>query len=294
MKLAAIACPVCTSAHYQTAHTCRIEKKDFPFHLKELSLVRCLGCGLLYANPRLYLDEEEARKAYGVDYFDSVYMRFYGGHEEENGFQTNEGFPQRLDLIEKFVARGQLLEIGCASGAFLGFARSRGWQVFGVEVSPYASDIARKKLGLDVVTGDLKTADFKKDFFDVVACSDVLEHIEDPVDFLSGIRKILKDDGVVYMAMPNAASLYYRVFGLLNFLNRKNYFLLPYHIVHYSPKTLKVLLEKTGFELAYCVLSNSKPLARAARRMFIDGLNAAARRFKMQDRIVAIAKKGAA
>lgn len=294
MKLTAIACPVCTSAHYQTAHTCRIEKKDFPFHLKELNLVRCLGCGLLYANPRLCLDEEESKKAYGADYFGSAYMRFYGGHEEEKESQTNEGFPERLELIEKFIKRGRLLEMGCASGAFLGFARSRGWEVFGVEISPYASDIARKKFDLHVVTGDFKKADFQNNFFDAVVCSDILEHIEDPVDFLLSIRKILKDNGMVYIATPNAASLYYRVFGLLNLLNRKNYFLLPYHIVHYSPKTLKILLEKTGFELAYCVLSNSKPLARAARRMFIDGLNAAARRFKMQDRIVAIAKKGAA
>lgn len=261
--------------------------------LKELNLVRCLGCGLLYENPCLYLDEEEARKAYGVDYFDSVYMRFYGGHEEENGFQTNEGFPQRLDLIEKFVARGQLLEIGCASGAFLGFARSRGWEVFGVEISSYASEIARKKFGLQVATGDLKKAEFQNNFFDAVVCSDILEHMEDPIDFLLSIRKILKDDGVVYIATPNAASLYYRVFGLLNLLNRKNYFLLPYHIVHYSPKTLKALLKNTGFGLTYCALSNSKTLERGIRRIFVDGLNLAAQGLKMQDRMLVIAKKSA-
>lgn len=274
-----IQCDICASDCVRVINTIAIGREDAPQACGDyVRLVRCRGCGLLYVNPQPVFLRLDAQDLYSEAYFSKEYMRFYG----EGGVgaaQTNESFAWRLDVIGKYKTKGTLLDIGCATGGFLAAAKQRGWDVTGVEISKYAADRAAKECACTIMIGNLEEARFKDSFFDVVCAGDVLEHVISPSVFLSEVLRVLKDDGILYIAVPNAASFYYAFFGLMATINHKNYFVLPHHLYHFSPETLKKLLDKTGFELAELRFSHSR------NPSWWMGI------FNFHDRIVALARK---
>lgn len=148
-----------------------------------------------------------------------------------------------------------------------------------MELSDYAADLAVKKYGLDVFKGTLEGARFKDDYFDVVCASDILEHMDNPKGFLKEIYHILNKDGPLYLALPNADSFYYKFFGLIAHFNHRNYFVLPHHLYHFSPSSIKHLLNKTGFERVELRFSRSRT------NQFLMNV------FNFRDRLLIIAKK---
>ncbi len=81
------------------------------------------------------------------------------------------------------------MDLGCWVGFLLDEARARGWDpVTGVEPSAFASAYARDRLGLDVRTDDLMTADLPAGAHQAVVLGDVIEHLPAPGDALDRIR----------------------------------------------------------------------------------------------------------
>lgn len=138
---------------------------------------------------------------------------------------------------------GNLLDVGCGGGSYLYRLKRWGWNVYGVEPSTAGASQARS-LGLNVYQGQIKEAGFRDSFFDVVRLSHVLEHLTDPRGTFCEIKRILKPDGMVYVTVPNARSLNFRLFG-------ENWYGLdvPRHVVSYSPKALRFLCDAAGFEI---------------------------------------------
>ncbi|HOU36490.1 MAG TPA: methyltransferase domain-containing protein, partial [Candidatus Omnitrophota bacterium] len=120
---------------------------------------------------------------------------------------------------------------------------------------------------------------------------DVLEHIRDPRAFLTEIHRILKPDGILYLAMPDFSGLHYRVMRMIAYFNHKNYFVLPHHIFHFTPQTLEKLLHEAGFVKLKSLSTESSIQEEGLRRLFMLMLFAAARIFDMKDRIVMLAAK---
>lgn len=237
-------------------NTCKITKEDADIPEEVLTMVRCKNCGFIFLNPRLGFSKNYIVGLYNKEYFNKGYMKFYSGGEECI-CQSNEPFSYRLDLIEKYKTSGKLLDVGCATGGFLRFAHSKGWQVWGVELSDYATEVAAKKYSLNVFKGFLEDAHFEDNYFDVVCASDILEHVIDPQNFLKEIFRILTNNGLLYLACPNADSFYYRFFSLIAHYNHKNYFVLPHHLYHFSPSTIKLLFDKVGFDICQLIFSHS-------------------------------------
>lgn len=275
-----INCPICGSNAYKRINTCKITQEDADIPEKALDMVRCRGCGLIFVNPQPRFTQQQTQKLYDREYFNKGYMKFYDANTD-SVLQSNEPFSYRLDLIEKHKRPGRILDIGSATGSFLNLARSRGWQACGVELSDYAADLAIKKYNLNVFRGSLEEAQFKDDDFDVVCASDIIEHVNDPQGFLQEIHRILTNDGLLYLAFPNTGSFYYKFFGLIARYNYRNYFLLPYHLYHFSPSTINLLLNKTGFDIFKLKFSHSR-----SPRLFMNIFN-------FRDRILVIAKKKA-
>ncbi|MBW5381276.1 class I SAM-dependent methyltransferase, partial [Brachyspira hampsonii] len=83
--------------------------------------------------------------------------------------------------------------IGTASGFLLEEAKLLGFEPYGVELSEYSSSIAKKKFGDDRIhNGTLETSSFQENFFDVITMTDLLEHIQNPIEILKYSYKILK------------------------------------------------------------------------------------------------------
>jgi len=116
-------------------------------------------------------------------------------------------FTAYLDRIARISGRtGTLLDVGAATGFFMGMARARGWSVSGVEVSDHASQTARSR-GFDVRTGVLTGQDFEDSSFDAITMWDVLEHMEDPARDVTKSAALLKKGGVLAINTPDSGSL---------------------------------------------------------------------------------------
>ncbi len=217
---------------------------------EEFNLVRCRSCGLQQVSPRptkqhigyYYAEDYYAHTSLRVkkpkeksfflnkwtDFKDNVRRlireRFYSYPCSQEDKDRKVGllkrifiwffyltYRSRLDIIP-FTGEGKVLDIGCGNGRFLSTMRKFGWQPYGVEKNPKASKYARDELHLDVKTGDLLHCEYKDSSFDAVTMWHSLEHIYDPLDTLKEIGRILNNNGLLVVAVPNIDSFVAKVF----------------------------------------------------------------------------------
>jgi SAM-dependent methyltransferase len=136
-----------------------------------------------------------------------------------------------------------MLEIGCASGAFLHHMACQGWKVQGIEYSEKVAQAAAK-LGYPVHSGPLETAPQPDQPFDLIVGWMVLEHLHEPVAGLKKLREWAKPGAWLVLSVPNAGSAEFRLF------KDKWYALqLPTHLYHFTPRTLEKVLSASGWHL---------------------------------------------
>lgn len=148
-----------------------------------------------------------------------------------------------LTTIERHVTRGRLLDVGCWVGYLAAEARERGWAVTGVEPSEFASSFARERLGLEVITGDLFSAELPGHAFDAVVLGDVIEHLPDPGAALARIETLLTPGGVVWLALPDAGSRLARAMG------KRWWSVIPTHVQYFTRESMTALLARQGYEV---------------------------------------------
>ena len=99
------------------------------------------------------------------------------------------------------VRRGrEVLEVGCGTGRNLGFLSSIG-PARGIELNPSAVDWARRA-GRRVESGEVRSMPFGDGDFGLVACLDVLEHVEDDAAALVEMRRVTEDGGLLLLTAP--------------------------------------------------------------------------------------------
>jgi len=106
-------------------------------------------------------------------------------------------------VLEPFPRSARLLDVGAGEGALVARYRALGRDIVGVDTA-YESEIVEK--------ADLLSLPFDDRSFDAVLCLDVLEHVtllEQP-KALTEIARVLKDDGLLIMSVPNLAHLHSR------------------------------------------------------------------------------------
>jgi SAM-dependent methyltransferase len=139
---------------------------------------------------------------------------------------------RRLRFVDKVVScRGLLLDVGCGDGTFLLAAQRDGWSVFGNELNP---EPARSK-GLSV------SMCLDGGPYDCITLWHSLEHMTDPVvEVFRVLKSLLKPDGVIIAAVPDAGGLQARVFGADWF-----HLDVPRHVMHYDSTSLGTLFRRS-------------------------------------------------
>lgn len=208
----------------------------------EYVICRCSVCGLEQTLPRPLPDDlKQMYETYynfggerGTTYtrlrewfFASWLYRIWLTLDGDGSFHTRKG-------------RGRLLDIGCNEGRGLKIYRRNGFSPEGLELNPRAAKVARS-------AGFAVHETLLEDFhpaaaYDVAVLSNVLEHSLDPRRMLQDVARILKPEGQVWISCPNNESWLRRVFGRV-WINWH----VPFHIVHFSPSTVRELLVETGF-----------------------------------------------
>ncbi len=198
-----------------------------------LPIVRCVNCGLVMTNPR---DDDAMLAQVYASLQDTIYEA-----EDDNRQRTAQSF---LALVTRYHPQpARLLDVGCATGLFASAASKAGWQVTGLDASPWAVARARERCREGVfVSGLLEEIDWPTASFDVITGWDVLEHVRSPSETLQRLRGGLADDGWLFLNVPNADSLVARLMGQHWML------LLREHLWYFSPATLAALLRRNGFE----------------------------------------------
>lgn len=215
--------------------------KSFRLYLEKNNwrLVKCRNCGLIFLNPRP--SWEAIRQRYGPN----QYNYLVGGkkyiNSEKEMVRRNLQTVQSIETLKK---GGKLLEVGSATGYFLKAAKMKGWDVYGVEVCKEGVEYAKREFGIITFLGTLEEANFPSKFFDVIVMYHTLEHLIDPLATLKEAERILKNDGLVHISVPNI-SCWERV------LHGKNWgtFELPSHLYCFTPLTLQKLVQKAGFRI---------------------------------------------
>ncbi len=148
------------------------------------------------------------------------------------------------DRFPRFVKDGRALDIGCGNGTFLSYLKHHGWEVQGVDMSRQAANVAKEYFDIDVFVGGLAEAPFSDQCFDYINMSHVLEHVREPRQTIEEVRRLLKDDGILYIEVPN-----YESFGCES--GGEFWFALdaPRHLLSFSPNSLGTLLSLCGFRI---------------------------------------------
>ncbi|RYD72784.1 MAG: class I SAM-dependent methyltransferase, partial [Sphingobacteriales bacterium] len=139
----------------------------------------------------------------------------------------------KIKLVQQFQPKkGALLDIGCGTGDFLVVAKNAGWDITGIEPSTKAKAIAANKSvvfaeNLEAIPSHSK---------DVITMWHVLEHVPDVQKQIAELKRILKPDGVLIVAVPNYKSYdaqYYKQFWAA--------YDVPRHLWHFSKTSIKKL-----------------------------------------------------
>lgn len=199
------------------------------------SVLYCSDCHLGFTDP--FPSKEELSELYSTSVYRLEKGKRFNLFVE---FILNTLLVSRRKRIEKIVNTGSILDIGCGRGSFLHEMRLNGWRVAGTEFNDETASYAREGFGINI-SADLA---FKEDSFDVITINHVLEHIPDPDQTIKKCYGLLKKEGLLVIAVPNLDSIQ-AVAGRGDWLHLD----VPYHLVHFSEKGLRKLLERNRYRI---------------------------------------------
>jgi len=151
---------------------------------------------------------------------------------------------EKISFLAKHRTGGSLLDVGCGVGAFVRAASLAGFQAQGIELSAQAVEFGRRAWGITVRHGDVLEERYPAGSFDVVTLWQVLEHLAQPIATLQRIHQLLRDGGLLILAVPNFASIQSRVFR-----SRWYHLEVPRHLFHYTPTSLRSIVHAQGFRV---------------------------------------------
>lgn len=265
LALEQIDCPLCGDPQAR----CVVESPDNQWGVPGVfAAVQCLNCGHVYMNPRP--TEETIAACYPDNYGPHQNLPTAARDAETSAGQTTKvsrpwylkylplrhvpGL-QRLYLWllddrsqwqpERPPSNGEppsAFELGCAAGAYLLQLQQQGWKVTGVEPGNQPAEAARRA-GLDVRTGTLDSVEVPAGAYDFAASWMVIEHVPSPRQTLTDLFQVLRPGGTLAISVPNAGSWESRFFG-----SAWDAWDLPRHLHHFSPRSIRRLLQQCGFD----------------------------------------------
>ena len=140
---------------------------------------------------------------------------------------------------------GKVLDYGSGQGGYLLDFHQRGVEIYGAEISDVLVEACRSR-GLRVVKApDFDRIPFANEQFDVVYLMQVFEHLRNPRGFMKELSRVLKRGGTLYLAVPNASSVWRRVFGA----RWVSGWFAPFHLAHYTAGALAAMAAECGLEV---------------------------------------------
>lgn len=266
-KYETVKCPLCGSDDY-----------DEFLNLGSYKFVKCKRCDLVYQNPQPIDQNIEVR--YDNNYFE------YEIKNHEKFFNLQKLTLKDIDFYKKFLPANnkKFLDIGSATGLLLNHMKNLGFDTYGVELCKESAEYAKEKFGLKIYNTTLENAKFRKNYFDIIHFSHLIEHLKKPVDFMFEVRRILKPGGYILVTTPRIDSPAFKIY-------KEDWrSAIPDHLQLFSEKTLYTLIENTGFDIIFKESWGFIPIDKKFP-LIKKYLNKLAKKFNFGDVIFMMAKK---
>lgn len=212
--------------------------KDYSVSQETFELLYSEDLDMLMTHPQPSLEKLPS-------YYESVdYISHTDGNKSvfEKMYQFVKGIAlkNKLKLINSQSSKGRILDIGAGVGDFLSVAKNDGWETIGIEPSDKAKTIARNK-GVSFVEN---LSELESNSFDVITMWHVLEHVPDLENQIKELKRLIKPNGTVIIAVPNFKSFDAAYYG--------KYWAaydVPIHLWHFSKTAIQKLFAKENLEL---------------------------------------------
>jgi len=243
-------CPVCGLRNGQAIF--RSERKTY--HV-------CPACGLVrmaYFEAREYPYAERS-------YFFEEYKAQYGRTYIEDIPSIRAAGAKRLGVIESLLSRssppghmGQsLLDVGCAYGAFVAEAQSRGWNAVGSDVAPDAVEYVKATYGVPAFIADFAAPGADGLYPRNLSCLSmwyVIEHFDELARVLRRVASLMQPGGVFAFSTPSGSGISARR-NPADFYERSP----DDHFTIWSPATAPGILKRFGFDVQQIVVTGHHP-----------------------------------
>jgi 2-polyprenyl-3-methyl-5-hydroxy-6-metoxy-1,4-benzoquinol methylase len=232
MKRVFIACPLCKTNKskivYQTTNYTSLYTNKI-----KTSISICKNCNFIFTNPRPSLEDIDEYYKYDQNASGIIYG------EREKGSLSNKLISQKAEFIlsHKLPHNISFLDIGCGQGDLLKYLKNKtDFKLLGLE--PYGEvKSGVNNFGVKIIYSSLETECLNIGKFDAISLMSVLEHIYNPAKFLKNINKILKQNGLLFLEVPDSA--------------KPTPFIVEYfgfeHLSYFTLETIKKLLNDNEF-----------------------------------------------
>lgn len=222
---------------YLPCEICGVSRNDVLFHLADsldarrrgATFVRCRGCGLISRNPRPWAFEQVRT------------LSPAGSLAERPRALLSAAVPWIRSLTGLNV-----LFLGCGATPLIKRLARRGFRTMAVDPDPEAVDAAfdGEAVKPPVHRRDLASLALPDETFSGAVVVDALTCVPHPAQTLMELHRLLKTGGTCLLTVPNASSLAFELFG-----SRWRPLAPEQTLFHYTPETLTILVEETGFVL---------------------------------------------
>lgn len=232
-------CPVCGAAGISKVYTV----KDHTVSQKHFDIYHCSSCQVRFTQdppPESEIGSFYKSKNYisHTDTSKGLINRIYR-------YVRTRAVNQKRKLIETVTGKqkGTLLDVGSGTGYFAAAMKNAGWEVTGLEPDEGAREVAKEQHSLTLLpSAELFNLPGNK--FDVITLWHVLEHVHDVKKYISTFKKLLADNGRLFIAVPN-----YKSHDAKIYKEHWAAYDVPRHLYHFTPDTMKYLMHEAGLKI---------------------------------------------
>lgn len=232
-------CPVCKNIQLQN----NIVAKDYTVSNENFAIVKCITCTHMFTQN--VATQNEIGKYYASENYISHSDTQKGIVNKLYHSIRKKTLLEKLHLLQKETGlqTGNVLDIGCGTGAFLNTMQTAGWNVDGLEPDATARSKAE---ALYKITPQSSEKIYEKEAYtyDAITMWHVLEHVHELQAYIAQLKKMIRTKGKIFIAVPN-----YTSYDAKHYKEYWAAYDVPRHLYHFSPKSMGTLLAAHGLKI---------------------------------------------
>ncbi len=230
-------CPICNNLNHKKSYQLYDDRYGYS---GVFNLYICDYCkhGMLDLN----LNDDEISNLYTKYYPRSLLNPVnIACHKDTDTNYKNWLYGKKSKAYKWVPENVRILDIGCGFGETLDYHQRRGCDVYGVDLDENVSVLKNK---FRIKIGPFNSDGYQKDYFDYITIDQVLEHVQNPVHFLSDVVNVLKPGGIIVIATPNVGG-----WGRNIFKKKWIHWHIPYHCQFFTKASLRILASTCNLKI---------------------------------------------